>query len=124
MSSARAAALPEARRLDRFGPMSVARHDPARPVLEVEGLTVEMNGRRALDDVSFSLHRPWPGSAVWRRPKAFGVKITHGPDFEAYIETESLSRAALLERTEQARETLAERGISAGILRCDRYPWE
>jgi manganese/iron transport system ATP-binding protein len=57
MSGARAAALPEARRLDRFGPMSLARHDPARPVLEVAGLTVEMNGRRALDDVSFSLQR-------------------------------------------------------------------
>jgi manganese/iron transport system ATP-binding protein len=37
--------------------MSIARHDPARPVLEVAGLTVDMNGHRALDDVSFSLQR-------------------------------------------------------------------
>jgi manganese/iron transport system ATP-binding protein len=37
--------------------MSIARHDTARPVLEVSGLTVEMNGRRALDGVSFSLGR-------------------------------------------------------------------
>jgi manganese/iron transport system ATP-binding protein len=37
--------------------MSIARHDPARPVLEVSGLTVEMNGHKALDDVSFSLQK-------------------------------------------------------------------
>jgi len=86
--------------------------------------TVEFAACCGADEVCFSLHRPYPGSAVWRAPEAFGVRITRGPDFEAYIETESLSRAALLECTEQAAEELTQRGASTDVLRCDRYEWE
>lgn len=86
--------------------------------------TVEFAACCGADEVCFSLHRPYPGSAVWHAPKAFGVRITRGPNFEAYIETESLSRAALLECTEQAAEELTGRGLTTDVLRCDRYAWE
>lgn len=86
--------------------------------------TIDFAARSGADEVCLSLHRPWPGTAVWRAPEAFGVRITRGPGFDAYIETHSLSRAALLECTEQAAEELVERGLKCGKLRCDRYAWE
>ncbi|MHB1456484.1 MAG: B12-binding domain-containing radical SAM protein [Armatimonadota bacterium] len=86
--------------------------------------TIEFAMRSGADDVCLSLYRPWPGSAVWRKPEGFGVRITQGPNFEAYIETDSLSRAALLECTEQAQHELTKRGIKCDVLRCDRYSWE
>jgi len=86
--------------------------------------TVDFAAQCGADDVCFSLHRPWPGTAAWRNPRAFGLRITRGPNFEAYVETDSLSRAALLELTESAVETLKQRGLNSGILRCDRFVWE
>ncbi|MBM3474523.1 MAG: radical SAM protein [Armatimonadetes bacterium] len=86
--------------------------------------TVDFAARCGADDVSLSLHRPWPGTAAWRNPRAFGLRITRGPDFEAYVETESLNRTALLELTEEAVETLTQRGLKCGTLRCDRFVWE
>jgi radical SAM superfamily enzyme YgiQ (UPF0313 family) len=76
------------------------------------------------DQACLSLHRPYPGTAIWARPEAFGLRITRGPDFEAYVETESLSRRALLECTQGAHDELLRRGIASGILRCDQYAWE
>ncbi len=76
-------------------------------------------------EVTMSLHRPYPGTAVWRNPRAFGVRVIRGPNFEAYIETEHLSRAALLECARWALDELKRRGLSRGdFLRCDRYAWE
>jgi len=86
--------------------------------------TVEFAASSGADEVCFSLHRPFPGSAVWRTPEAFGVRVTRGPGFEAYIETESLTRTALLECTEQAKKELLDRGLKCDVLRCDRYSWE
>jgi anaerobic magnesium-protoporphyrin IX monomethyl ester cyclase len=86
--------------------------------------TVEFAANCGANAVCLSLHRPWPGTAVWGAPEAFSVRITRGPDFEAYIETEALSRSALLECTERANEELVQRGLSSGVLRYDRYGWE
>lgn len=86
--------------------------------------TIEFATHSEADDVCLSLHRPYPGSVVWRIPEAFDVRITKGPNFEAYIETDSLSRTALLECTEQAQNELINRGINCDVLRCDRYSWE
>jgi len=86
--------------------------------------TVDFAAQCGADDVCLSLHRPWPGTAAWRNPRAFGLRITRGPDFEGYVETDSLSRAALLELTESAVETLKQRGLNSDILRCDRFAWE
>ena len=86
--------------------------------------TVDFAAECGAGDVCLSLHRPWPGTAVWRNPRAFGLRITRGPDFEAYVEADSLSRAALLELTESAVETLKQRGLDSDILRLDRFAWE
>jgi len=86
--------------------------------------TVDFAAQCGADDACLSLHRPWPGTAAWRAPQAFGLRVTRGPNFEAYVETDSLSRAALLELTESAVETLKQRGLDSGILRCDRFAWE
>ena len=86
--------------------------------------TIEFAAGCGAEAVCFSLHRPYPGTAVWHRPGTFGVRIARGPHFEAYVETASLSRAALLEWTERANEELARRGLASDILRCDRYAWE
>jgi anaerobic magnesium-protoporphyrin IX monomethyl ester cyclase len=77
------------------------------------------------DEICLSLHRPYPGTAVWRNPRAFGVRITRGPNYEAYIETEGLSRAAMLACVAEANEELRRCGLTKGdSLRCDRYGWE
>jgi len=87
--------------------------------------TVEFAKRCGSDDVCLSLHRPYPGTAVWNHPQAFGVRVTQGPNFEAYIETESLSRKAMLECAQQAGDELRRYGLMKdGFLRCDQYAWE
>jgi len=87
--------------------------------------TVEGAKRSGAEKVCLSVHRPWPGTPVWRNPKGFGVRIVRGPDFEAYIETERLSRAGILDALEWAREELRRSGhVEADVLRCDRYAWE
>ena len=87
--------------------------------------TVEFAKRCEADEVCLSVHRPYPGTAVWQNPEAFGVRITRGPNWEAYIETEHLSRAAMLERAQQANEALKRCGLTKGdFLRCDQYAWE
>ena len=87
--------------------------------------TVEFARRCGADEVCLSLHRPYPGTAVWRDPQAFGVRIVRGPNFEAYIGTESLSRGAMLECAQRANEDLKQRGLTQGdFLRWDRYAWE
>jgi len=87
--------------------------------------TVEFAKFCGSDDVCLSMHRPYPGTAVWNHPQTFGVRITKGPNFEAYIETESLSRMAILECAQQAGDELRRHGLmKGGFLRCDRYAWE
>lgn len=87
--------------------------------------TVEFAEHCGSDKVCLSLHRPYPGTVVWNHPKAFGVRITQGPNFEAYIETESLSRTAILECAQQAGDELKRYGLMKdGFLRCDQYTWE
>ncbi|NCQ31573.1 MAG: hypothetical protein GW802_29915, partial [Armatimonadetes bacterium] len=61
----------------------------------------------------------------WQRPEAFGVRIVRGPNFEAYIETGTLPRAAMLDCAQQAGEELKRDGAMKGdFLRWDRYDWE
>ncbi len=86
--------------------------------------TVEFAKSCTADEVFLSIHRPYPGTAVWRNPKAYGVKIVRGPDFQAYLETENLSRAAIWEQARWAGEELKRCGIKSDFLRCDRYAWE
>ena len=87
--------------------------------------TVEFAKRCGADEVCLSLHRPYPGTAIWRNPEAFGVRIVRGPNFEAYIETQHLTRPALLECAQAAAAELKARGLTTGdFLRCDRYSWE
>jgi radical SAM superfamily enzyme YgiQ (UPF0313 family) len=87
--------------------------------------TVEFAKRSGADEVCLSLHRPYPGTAVWRDPEAFGVRIVQGPNFEAYVETGSLSRARMLESARRAGEDLKRSGLMKdGFLRFDRYAWE
>ncbi|MBM3474771.1 MAG: B12-binding domain-containing radical SAM protein [Armatimonadetes bacterium] len=86
--------------------------------------TVEFAKRCGADEVCLGIHRPFPGTGVWRDPAAYGVRLVKGPGFEAYMETEHLSRAAILELAEQAGEELKQSGFTAGFLRCDRYAWE
>ena len=87
--------------------------------------TIEFAERCGADEVCLSLHRPYPGTAVWNHPQEFGVRITQGPNFEAYIETESLSRKVMLECAQQAGDELKRRGLMKDdFLRCDRYVWE
>lgn len=88
------------------------------------GRTVAFARRCGADEVYLSLHRPFPGTAVWQDPEAFGVKITRGQNFEAYLETESLSRKAMLECAQRASEELKQHGLEGDFLRCDRYEWE
>ena len=92
---------------------------------ESVGRTVEFAKKCGADEICLGVHRPYPGTAVWQTPGAFGVRIVRGPNFEAYIETEALSRAAILERARWAKEELKKCGLMKGdFLRCDRYTWE
>jgi anaerobic magnesium-protoporphyrin IX monomethyl ester cyclase len=87
--------------------------------------TVDLAKRCGADEVCLSLHRPYPGTAIWQNPEAFSVRITRGPNFEAYLETENLSRSALLECAQWASEELKRCGLIRGdFLRYDRYAWE
>ena len=86
--------------------------------------TIEFAARCGADGIALSVYRPYPGTAVWNDPEAFGVRITQGPNFEAYIETASLSRIAILECTRRADEELKHRGLKVDVLRCDQYAWE
>lgn len=76
-------------------------------------------------EVALGVYRPYPGTAIWRHPGTFGVRLTRGPDFEAYVETESLSRAALVECAQRAGEELRQGGLTQeGVWKLDRYDWE
>ncbi len=87
--------------------------------------TLEFARHCGADEICLGLHRPYPGTAVWRHPEAFGVRIVTGPNFEAYIETATLSRNAMVESALQAREDLKRDGLMKGdFLRFDRYAWE
>ena len=87
--------------------------------------TTEFAEHCGSDKVCLSLHRPYPGTAVWNHPKAFGMRLTQGSNFEAYIETESLSRKAMLECAQQAGDELKRYGLMKdGFLRYDQYAWE
>jgi len=87
--------------------------------------TVEFAKSCGAEEICLGVHRPYPGTAVWQDPEAFGVRVIQGPNFEAYIETEHLSRAAMLECAQRASEELKQCGLMKGELwRCDRYAWE
>ena len=87
--------------------------------------TVEFAKRRGVDEVCLNILRPYPGTALWRNPGAFGLRLTRGPNYEAYVETEALSRAAMFECVEWAAEELGQSGLAkVDFLRLDRYAWE
>ncbi|MFQ6043488.1 MAG: B12-binding domain-containing radical SAM protein [Candidatus Poribacteria bacterium] len=87
--------------------------------------TVEFAMRCGADEICLSLYRPYPGTAVWNHPEAFDIRIIRGPNFEAYIETGDLSRAAMLECAQWASDKLKQRAsMKSDFLRCDRYEWE
>ena len=87
--------------------------------------TVEFAKRCGAEEVVPSLFRPYPGTALWQRPEAYGVRIARGPNFEAYLETETLSREAMLEAAQSAGEELRSCGVMKDdFLRWDRYDWE
>ncbi|MBM3217040.1 radical SAM protein [Candidatus Poribacteria bacterium] len=71
--------------------------------------TVEFAKRCGADEVTLSLHRPFPGTSVWRQPDAFGTRITQGAHFEAYVETEQLSRTAILDAATRGRRAETKR---------------
>jgi radical SAM superfamily enzyme YgiQ (UPF0313 family) len=115
------------RRLRAAGMKVVPFFMPGLPGESAESIrrTVEFAKRCGADEVCLSLHRPYPGTAIWRNPEAFGVRIVRGPNFEAYIETQHLTRPALLECAQAAAAELKARGLTTGdFLRCDRYSWE
>jgi len=87
--------------------------------------TVEFTKKTGVDEVCLNILRPYPGTAIWRDPEAFGARIVRGPNFEAYIETEQLSRAAMFECVEGAAEELKRSGsMKVDFVRLDRYAWE
>jgi len=87
--------------------------------------TVEFAKESGVSEVCLNILRPYPGTAVWNDPAAFGARITHGPNYEAYIETENLSRSALFECAQWAKDELERSGsIKAEFMRLDRYAWE
>ena len=87
--------------------------------------TVEFAKRCGADEVELSLHRPYPGTALWQRPEEFGVRIIRGPNFEASLETQSLSREAMLATARNASDELKSGGVGGGdFLRWDVYDWE
>ena len=53
------------------------------------------------------------------------MRLTRGPNFEAYVETEHLSRSAVFECAAWAKGELERSGtMKADFLRLDRYAWE
>lgn len=86
--------------------------------------TVEFARRCGADEVCLSLHRPYPGTAVWRVPDAFGLRLVKGPNFEAYVETDDLPRRAMLTAIDRAVEELRQAGVPTDCLRHDEYGWE
>ena len=87
--------------------------------------TVEFAKESGVDEVCLNILRPYPGTAVWNDPESFGARITHGPNYEAYIETEELSRPAMFECAEWAKDELERSGsMKVDFLRLDRYAWE
>lgn len=87
--------------------------------------TVEFAKESGVSEVCLNILRPYPGTAVWNDPAAFGARITHGPNYEAYIETENLSRSALFECAQWAKDELERIGsIKVEFMRLDRYAWE
>jgi radical SAM superfamily enzyme YgiQ (UPF0313 family) len=87
--------------------------------------TVEFAKQCGVEEVCLNILRPYPGTAVWRDPEAFGARLTRGPNFEAYLETEHLSRAAVFECAAWAAEELKRGGsMKVDFLRLDRYAWE
>jgi radical SAM superfamily enzyme YgiQ (UPF0313 family) len=86
--------------------------------------TVDFAATCGAGEVCLGVYRPYPGSEVWSHPEAFGVRVVRGPSFEAYIETEKLSRAAMLGCARRAGEELERRGLQVEFLRMDEYSWE
>jgi len=87
--------------------------------------TVEFAKQSGVDEVCLNILRPYPGTAIWRDPEAFGMRLTRGPNFEAYVETEHLSRSAVFECAAWAKGELERSGtMKADFLRLDRYAWE
>jgi len=86
--------------------------------------TVEFAKQCEVEEICLNILRPYPGTAVWNDPAAFGARITQGPNYEAYLETEDLSRAAMFECVEWAAEELRRSGLTVDFLRLDRYAWE
>lgn len=87
--------------------------------------TIDFAARCGADKIHLSVYRPYPGTAVWTDPESFGVRLTKGENFEAYIETESLSRTEILESVQRGIEELKQAGfVKVETLRCDQYEWE
>lgn len=87
--------------------------------------TIEFAARCGADKIHLSVYRPYPGTAVWSNPESYGVRITRGVNFEAYIETDNLSRTAILECVPRAIEELKHAGfVKVDVLRYDQYEWE
>ncbi|MCL5270871.1 MAG: B12-binding domain-containing radical SAM protein [bacterium] len=86
--------------------------------------TIEFAKRCKADGIALGAYRPYPGTAIWEHPERYAVRIVHGPDFEAYVETASLSRAAIFDSVREAEAELSHCVAKVGILRCDRYAWE
>lgn len=87
--------------------------------------TIDFATRCGADTIHLSVYRPYPGTAIWTDPNAFGVRLTEGKNFEAFIETESLSRAEILECVQRGIEELKQAGfVKVESLRCDQYEWE
>ncbi|MEW6356498.1 MAG: radical SAM protein [Planctomycetota bacterium] len=87
--------------------------------------TVEFAKRCGVEEVCLNILRPYPGTAIWNNPAAFGMRLTRGPNYEAYVETEDLPRAAMFECAEWAKnELVRSRLAKVDFLRLDRYAWE
>lgn len=87
--------------------------------------TIEFAADSGADSITLGVFRPYPGTAIWNDPEAFNVRLTEGDDFEAFVETEHLSRTRILELTKQAINNLQHKGfVKVDALRFDRYEWE
>ncbi len=87
--------------------------------------TIEFAANCGADTITISVYRPYPGTDIWNHPESFDVRITRGDNFEAYLETQSISRAAILESAQRAIAELKQDGfVKVGFLRFDQYEWE
>lgn len=87
--------------------------------------TIEFAAGCGADTIHLSVYRPWPGTDIWNDPEAFDVRITHGENFEAYIETRDLTRDEILAGTKRALEELKRQNFDkVATVRYDKYDWE